>query len=44
MDLQTILVIIAVFFSFIVVRFGLPAALTALFCYCDRRFIHPQQL
>jgi hypothetical protein len=34
---------VAILAAFVTLRFGVPAALMALFCACDRRFIHPAQ-
>lgn len=42
MSLTDLLIILAFFASFGVVRFGLPALACWLLSTCDERFIHPQ--
>lgn len=41
MTLQEFFLALAVFITFVALRFAVPALLTAFLCYCDRRFNHP---
>ena len=41
MSILEFLSMFAIIVTFVAIRFALPAALMALFCFIDRHFIHP---
>ncbi len=42
MSILEFLSMFAIIVVFVAIRFALPAALMAFFCFCDRHFLHPQ--
>lgn len=40
MNIQEILLVLSVFVVFLGLRFGVPMAIMAIVCQCDRRFLH----
>ncbi|MGL4648857.1 MAG: hypothetical protein ACRC1H_05570 [Caldilineaceae bacterium] len=42
MTLNEFFLALLILVSFVAIRFAVPAAITAFFCYCDRHFLHPQ--